>query len=99
MKSAAAVLALFAALHATAGHAQSAFPQRDITFIVPWNAGGSNDVAARALDPILREQGIKIVIENVVGATGIIGMRRIASSTPDGYPTAVGPSSARARVG
>src|SRR6195952_3262422 len=93
MKSAAAVLALFAALHATPTYAQSAFPQRDITFIVPWNAGGSNDVAARALDPILREQGIKIVIENVVGATGIIGMRRVASAAPDGYPPGRGKSS------
>src|ERR1700710_930435 len=99
IRTAAVALALAATLQASASHAQSSFPQRDITFIVPWNAGGSNDVAARALDPILREQGIKIVIENVVGATGIIGMRRIASSTPDGYPTAVGPSSARARVG
>ena len=66
-------------------YAQSNFPQRDITFIVPWNAGGSNDVAARALDPLLREHGIKIVIENVVGATGAIGMRRVASAAPDGY--------------
>ena len=72
-------LLAFRRLQAAVGHAQSSFPQRDITFIVPWNAGGSNDVAARALDPLLREQGIKIVIENVVGATGSIGMRRIAS--------------------
>jgi tripartite-type tricarboxylate transporter receptor subunit TctC len=98
MKSAASFLVLFAALHATAGHAQSAYPQRDITFIVPWNAGGSNDVAARALDPILREQGIRIVIENVVGATGIIGMRRVASSAPDGYTLGMGTSSTLALI-
>ena len=55
---------------ATAGPCAVELPARDITFIVPWNAGGSNDVAARALDPILREHGIKMVIENVVGATG-----------------------------
>jgi tripartite-type tricarboxylate transporter receptor subunit TctC len=98
MKYAASFLALFAALHATAGHAQSAYPQRDITFIVPWNAGGSNDVAARALDPILREQGIKIVIENIVGATGVIGMRRVASSAPDGYTLGMGTSSTLALI-
>jgi tripartite-type tricarboxylate transporter receptor subunit TctC len=98
MKSAASVLALFAALQATASYAQPAFPQRDITFIVPWNAGGSNDVAARALDPILREQGIKIVIENVVGATGIIGMRRVASAAPDGYTLGMGTSSTLALI-
>jgi tripartite-type tricarboxylate transporter receptor subunit TctC len=79
-------------------HAQSNFPQKDITFIVPWNAGGSNDVAARALDPILREHGIKIVIENVVGATGVIGMKRVASSTPDGYTIGMGTSSTLALI-
>jgi tripartite-type tricarboxylate transporter receptor subunit TctC len=64
LKPASIILAcVVAAFQATATHGQSAYPQRDITFIVPWNAGGSNDVAARALDPILREHGIKIVIE------------------------------------
>jgi len=65
---------------------------------VPWNAGGSNDVAARALDPILREQGIKIVIENVVGATGVIGMRRVAGAAPDGYTLGMGTSSTLALI-
>jgi tripartite-type tricarboxylate transporter receptor subunit TctC len=94
----AAVLAgLVAGLLPVACHAQS-FPQRDITFVVPWNAGGSNDVAARALDPLLREQGIKIVIENVVGATGSIGLRRVASSAPDGYTLGMGTSSTLALI-
>jgi tripartite-type tricarboxylate transporter receptor subunit TctC len=78
--------------------AQSGFPQKDITFIVPWNAGGSNDVAARALDPILREHGIKLVIENVPGATGVIGMKRVASSGPDGYVIGMGTSSTLALI-
>jgi tripartite-type tricarboxylate transporter receptor subunit TctC len=99
IKTAAVALACLAAtLQATASHAQSGFPQRDINFIVPWNAGGSNDVAARALDPILREQGIKIVIENVVGATGTIGMRRVASAAPDGYTLGMGTSSTLALI-
>src|SRR5688500_7264177 len=99
IRNAAVALACLAAtLQATASHAQSGFPQRDINFIVPWNAGGSNDVAARALDPILREQGIKIVIENVVGATGTIGMRRVASAAPDGYTLGMGTSSTLALI-
>jgi tripartite-type tricarboxylate transporter receptor subunit TctC len=98
MKSVASVLTCLFAFHATATYAQSTYPQRDITFIVPWNAGGSNDVAARALDPILREQGIKIVIENVVGATGVIGMRRVASAAPDGYTLGMGTSSTLALI-
>jgi tripartite-type tricarboxylate transporter receptor subunit TctC len=96
--TAVALACLAATLQTTASHAQSGFPQRDINFIVPWNAGGSNDVAARALDPILREQGIKIVIENVVGATGTIGMRRVASAAPDGYTLGMGTSSTLALI-
>jgi tripartite-type tricarboxylate transporter receptor subunit TctC len=99
LKPASIILACaLAALQATAIQAQTAYPARDITFIVPWNAGGSNDVAARALDPILREHGIKIVIENVVGATGTIGMRRVASAAPDGYTIGMGTSSTLALI-
>ncbi|MDQ8729249.1 tripartite tricarboxylate transporter substrate binding protein [Bradyrhizobium sp. LHD-71] len=99
LKTRLAVLAgLIGTLAATATHGQSAYPQRDITFIVPWNAGGSNDVAIRALDPILREHGIKIVVENVVGATGTIGMRRVATADPDGYTIGMGTSSTLALI-
>ncbi len=94
-RAAFALACAVAALQTTASLAQSGFPQRDITFIVPWNAGGSNDVAARALDPILREHGIKVVIENVVGT---IGMRRVASSAPDGYTIGMGTSSTLALI-
>ena len=97
-RAAIAVACVVAALQTTAGFAQSRFPQRDITFIEPWNAGGSNDVAARALDPILREHGIKVVIENVVGATGTIGMRRVATAAPDGYTIGMGTSSTLALI-
>jgi tripartite-type tricarboxylate transporter receptor subunit TctC len=87
-----------AAFQATAIQAQTTYPERDVTFIVPWNAGGSNDVATRALDPILREHGIKLVIENVVGATGTIGMRRVATAAPDGYTIGMGTSSTLALI-
>lgn len=87
-----------AACQFTAALAQSAYPSKDITFIVPWNAGGSNDVAIRALDPILREHGVKLVIENVAGATGTIGMRRVASAAPDGYTLGMGTSSTLALI-
>ena len=73
--------------------AASAFPDHDITFIVPWGAGGSNDILARELQPLLREQGVNIVIENQVGATGAIGLRRVAVSDPDGYTLGMGTSS------
>jgi tripartite-type tricarboxylate transporter receptor subunit TctC len=66
---------------------------REVLFIVPWNAGGSNDILARQLQPLLREQGVSIIIENVVGATGSIGLRRVAASEPDGYTLGMGTSS------
>jgi tripartite-type tricarboxylate transporter receptor subunit TctC len=76
-----------------AAYAESNFPQREITFIVPWNAGGSNDVLARGLQPLLREQGFNIVIENITGATGANGLRRVATAAPDGYTLGMGTSS------
>jgi tripartite-type tricarboxylate transporter receptor subunit TctC len=74
------------------------FPRREITWVVPWNAGGSNDVAARALAPILLEQGINVIVENVVGATGVIGIRRVAVAAPDGYTIGMGTSSTLALI-
>ncbi|MCJ2069183.1 tripartite tricarboxylate transporter substrate binding protein [Methylobacterium sp. J-030] len=73
--------------------AQSGFPAREITFVVPWNAGGSNDILARGLQPLLKERGITIIIENQPGATGAIGMRRVATANPDGYTLGMGTSS------
>jgi tripartite-type tricarboxylate transporter receptor subunit TctC len=77
----------------SAAVAEQGFPRREITFIVPWNAGGSNDVLARALQPLLREQGVNIVIENITGATGANGLRRVATAAPDGYTLGMGTSS------
>ncbi|RTL69384.1 MAG: tripartite tricarboxylate transporter substrate binding protein [Hyphomicrobiales bacterium] len=86
------------ALACPAAALAQAFPQREITFIVPWNAGGSNDVMARALQPILKEDGVSIVIENVAGATGSVGLRRVAQSAPDGYVLGMGTSSTLALI-
>ena len=80
-------------LAARYGFAQDRFPDHDIIFIVPWNAGGSNDILARGLQPLLREQGANIVIENQPGATGAIGLRRVAAAAPDGYTLGMGTSS------
>lgn len=97
-------LALAAAVSAmavlsTAGQANAqAFPTRDITFIIPWNPGGSNDVMARQLQPLLKEQGIGIIIENIVGANGAIGLRRVAGADPDGYTLGMGTSSTLAAI-
>ena len=69
------------------------FPSREIRFIVPWNAGGSNDIAARALAQLAAEQGVRVVVENVPGATGSIGLAKVANAEPDGYMIGMGTSS------
>lgn len=73
--------------------AQDAFPNKEIRFVVPWNAGGSNDIAARELAQLLNEQGIRMIVENVPGATGAIGMQKVANAAPDGYTLGMGTSS------
>lgn len=78
--------------------AADAFPDKEIRLIVPWNAGGSNDIAARALSEILAQDGIRVIVENVPGATGSIGMQRVASAAPDGYTIGMGTSSTLALI-
>jgi tripartite-type tricarboxylate transporter receptor subunit TctC len=66
------------------------YPTRAITLIVPFPAGGSNDVVARTLEPsISAELGQSMVIENRPGAGGAIGIGTVARATPDGYTLGV----------
>jgi tripartite-type tricarboxylate transporter receptor subunit TctC len=82
------VLATLAGL-ATA-HAQ-VYPSRPITLIVPFPAGGSTDAVARVVAERMRASlGQAVVIENVGGAGGSIGVGRVARATPDGYTLDVG---------
>jgi tripartite-type tricarboxylate transporter receptor subunit TctC len=70
-----------------------AYPEKDIRFIVPWSPGGSNDVAARALQKIVLDDGFRIIIDNIPGATGTIGLTRLANAAPDGYTIGIGTTS------
>ena len=68
-----------------------AFPDRMITFIVPFAAGGSTDVVARILaEHMSRTLGQQIVIETAVGAGGTVGTARAAKAVPDGHTVVVG---------
>ena len=73
-------------------------PNREIRLVVPWNVGGSNDISARQLSKILASDGITLVVENVAGATGTIGMTRVANANPDGYTIGMGTSSTLAMI-
>lgn len=86
------------ALLAVAPAGAAEFPAKEIRFVVPWNAGGSNDIAARALAQLAAEQGVQVIVENVPGATGAIGMTRVANAAPDGYTIGMGTSSTLALI-
>jgi len=66
--------------------AQGAWPDKTVTVVVPFGAGGGVDAAARIVMPKLAERlGQQVVIENVPGASGTIGTQRVAKAKPDGY--------------
>ena len=67
------------------------FPNRPITLIVPYSAGGGNDVMARtAAEKMSKTLGQQIIIENRGGAGGSIATRQIAKAAPDGYTLGLG---------
>lgn len=62
------------------------FPSRTVLIVVPYPAGGSTDVLARALAAELSKVwGQPVVVENVGGASSIIGANKVSKSAPDGY--------------
>ncbi|SNS49521.1 Tripartite-type tricarboxylate transporter, receptor component TctC [Noviherbaspirillum humi] len=72
-------------LPAAAALAQS-YPNRPITFLCPWPAGGTADATMRVLTKeMARHLGQPVVFENRPGASGMIGSRAIAAAAPDGY--------------
>jgi tripartite-type tricarboxylate transporter receptor subunit TctC len=81
-----------AVLGLTAGaSAQDAYPQRPITMIVPFAAGGPTDVVARIVgDHMSRTLGQQVIVENVVGVGGTTGITRGAQAQPDGYTIMMG---------
>jgi tripartite-type tricarboxylate transporter receptor subunit TctC len=67
------------------------YPSRPITLIVPYAAGGGNDLMARtAAEKMSKTLGAQIVIENRGGAGGSIATRQIAKADPDGYTLGLG---------
>ena len=68
------------------GSAQTNYPMRPITLVVPYPPGGSNDVFARQLGrSLVEELGQVVVIDNKPGASGNIGTAMVAKAAPDGY--------------
>ena len=73
------------------------WPDKPIRLVVPFSAAGPTDVAARLIEPRLRELLKQpVIIDNRVGATGAIGSEFVAKAPPDGYTMLLGTSSTMA---
>ncbi|MBH1964620.1 MAG: tripartite tricarboxylate transporter substrate binding protein [Comamonadaceae bacterium] len=78
-------LSVLAVTFGTSSHAAK-FPERPITLVVPFTAGGPTDALARAIaDDMTRTLGQPIVIDNKAGGNSIIGTAHVARARPDGY--------------
>jgi tripartite-type tricarboxylate transporter receptor subunit TctC len=83
-----ALLAAVALPHSAS--AQSTFPTKPLTLVVPAAAGGPTDTVARLVaESMSKTLGQTVVVENLGGAGGTIAMARVAKATPDGYTIAV----------
>jgi tripartite-type tricarboxylate transporter receptor subunit TctC len=85
------LLILSGAVAGADGAAAQAYPTRSITMIVPFAAGGSTDSTARIVaDGMAKSLGQSVVIENVAGASGSLGVDRSVRAAPDGYSICLG---------
>ncbi|MGO1345305.1 tripartite tricarboxylate transporter substrate binding protein [Chromohalobacter japonicus] len=73
-------------LTAIAGPALADYPEKPITIIVPWAAGGGTDATARTIGKALEEElGATVNVVNRTGGSGVVGHSAIARANPDGY--------------
>ena len=79
-----ATAASFAAV--TQAHSQAAYPDKPISLVIPFAAGGPTDAVARMIAiPMSKSLGQTVLVENVVGAGGTIGVTKVARAAPNGY--------------
>ena len=66
--------------------AAQSYPDRTVTLVVPFSAGGPTDTVARLIAEVMsRDLGQQVIVENVAGAGGTLGAARVAAAAPDGY--------------
>jgi len=74
-------------------HAETAFPQKPVTIVIAWAAGGGTDVIGRVIQPVFAKKlGADVVIRNVPGASGTIGTTEVANANTDGYTLLISPA-------
>jgi tripartite-type tricarboxylate transporter receptor subunit TctC len=94
------VVATLLGLGSTGAARAENYPTRAITMIVPFPAGGATDTLARFLAEKMRAiLGQSVIIENVAGAAGSIGVGRAVRSAPDGYTLSIGTSTTHMLTG
>lgn len=94
MKRKALMAVLFGVL---AIKAMAAYPDKSIKFLVPWPPGGATDQVARILvQPLTKELGVSVFVENKGGAGGNIGTQAFVQDKPDGYSILMATSSTNA---
>lgn len=83
--------ALATTLAATSGVIAQVYPSRPVSIVVPFAAGGPTDVIARTLAQHMGATlGQTVVVENVAGANGNVGVGKVARAAPDGYTLSMG---------
>ena len=89
----ATVLCLSLAVCAFADAADD-FPKKEITIIVPWNPGGTNDLMARGMQPVFMDMfGVNLVVQNTPGGGSAVGITEALTARPDGYTLGLASSS------
>jgi tripartite-type tricarboxylate transporter receptor subunit TctC len=80
------VMAVMLASSLQSAAAADDFPTRPVRIIVPFGAGGSNDITTRALANVTEKHlGRPIIIENITGGGGVVGAKAIVAAQPEGY--------------
>lgn len=83
--------ALASLLVSPAALAQAGYPNKTITFVVPYAAGGFGDIRARQVtERLSKSLGVSVVVENKAGAGGVVGTNAVAKAAPDGYTIGMG---------
>lgn len=74
-----------------AGTAMAEFPERPVTLVIPFAAGGSTDVVGRIVaERMSQDLGQQVIVQNVGGAGGSLGATQVANADPDGYTILMG---------
>jgi tripartite-type tricarboxylate transporter receptor subunit TctC len=84
-------IALALLIASIAAAAAETYPSRPVTIVVPYPAGGPTDTLARILADHMRTTlGQSVIVENVAGGGGSVGVARVARAAPDGYAVSIG---------